>query len=62
MPRVVLDADRIRAIGQGRAVEMDPPMPGGEVVLVDESGEIVAIAEAVDEGRRLAPRRVLYAV
>jgi tRNA pseudouridine55 synthase len=59
MPTVVLNDEQIRAIGQGRAVEVDPPMPAGESVLLDEAGEIVAIAEAVDGGRRLAPRRVL---
>jgi tRNA pseudouridine55 synthase len=59
MPRAVLDEGRIRAIGQGRAIEADPPMPAGEVALLDESGGLVAIAESVDGGRRLAPRRVL---
>jgi tRNA pseudouridine55 synthase len=62
LPSVILDEERIHAIGQGRTIEVDPPMPAGEAVLLDESGEIVAIAEAVDGGRRLAPRRVLRAV
>jgi tRNA pseudouridine55 synthase len=62
LPRVVLDEDRIRAIGQGRAVEADPGTSEGEVAVMDGSGEIVAIAEVVDGGRRLEPRRVLRAV
>ncbi len=62
MPSVVLDDERIRAIGQGRAVEVDPPMREGEAALLDEAGAIVAIAEAVDGGRRLAPRRVLRGI
>ena len=60
MPRVVLAAEQVRAIGQGRTIEVDPTMPG-EVALLDEDGGLVAIAEAVEGGRRLAPRRVLHA-
>lgn len=59
LPHVVLDADQIRAIGQGRTIEADPTAGPGEVALLDGGGTLVAIAEAVDGGRRLAPRRVL---
>jgi tRNA pseudouridine55 synthase len=62
LPKVVMTDDQVRAIGQGRAVEAESVLPAGEVALLDGSGRLVAIAEAVDCGRRLAPRRVLGAV
>ncbi|HEY2154659.1 MAG TPA: tRNA pseudouridine(55) synthase TruB [Isosphaeraceae bacterium] len=62
MPTVVLDEGRIRAIGQWKSVDVEPAATTGEVAILDESGELVAIAESVDGGRRLAPRRVLIAV
>ncbi len=62
MPHVVLEESQIRSMGQGQAVEVEPDAPSGEVAVLDESGELVAIAESVDGGRRLAPRRVLRGV
>jgi tRNA pseudouridine55 synthase len=62
MPRRTLDEDQIRAIGRGQSIEVGEAMPPGEVALLDGAGDLVAIAEAVDEGRRLAPRRVFRAV
>ncbi len=38
MPRVVLTADQIRAIGQGRMIEVEPTATHGEVALLDRSG------------------------
>jgi tRNA pseudouridine55 synthase len=61
MPRLTLDEDQIRTIGRGQSIEADTTA-AGEVALLDRSGALVAIAEAVDEGRRLAPRRVFRAV
>ncbi len=62
MPQVVLGEGQIRSMGQGQAVEVEPAAPSGEVAVLDESGELVAIAESVDGGHRLAPRRVLRGV
>jgi tRNA pseudouridine55 synthase len=61
LPKVIVDEGQIRAIGQGREIEAGAAVPAGEVALLGESGDLVAIAESIDGGRRLAPRRVLGA-
>jgi tRNA pseudouridine55 synthase len=61
LPQVILTADQAADIAQGRPIEAGGPHAEGEFALIGPDGGLVAIAEAVDEGRRLAPRRVLAA-
>jgi tRNA pseudouridine55 synthase len=61
LPRVILTAEQAGAIAQGRPIETEGPHAGGEFALIGPDGALFAIAEAVDDGRRLAPRRVLAA-
>jgi hypothetical protein len=61
LPRVILTADQAGAIAQGRPIEAGGPHAEGEFALIGPDGGLFAIAEAVDDGRRLGPRRVLAA-
>ena len=60
MARVIVTQGQAAAVRQGRAVPVEPSLPPGEVALLGPDRlAACAIAEAVDDGRSLAPRRVL---
>ncbi len=58
LPSITIDADAIAAIAQGRTILAETSTPG-EYALKSADGTLVAIGEAVNSGRRIAPRRVL---
>jgi tRNA pseudouridine55 synthase len=62
LPQVVLTEDQAVAIVQGRVIAAESPLPPGEIAAIDPGGWLLAIVESVDEGRLLAPRRVLATV
>jgi tRNA pseudouridine55 synthase len=62
LPRLVVDAQEIAAVRQGRRLGR-PDVPGvspvaGEIALVDAEGALIALAEAVEDGRWVQPRTV----
>jgi len=61
MRRVDLDDFGAAEIALGRPVAADPPISkGGEVALIGPGGALLAIAEVVESGARIAPRRVFH--
>jgi tRNA pseudouridine55 synthase len=64
LPRLVLSAEEVAAVAQGRSLalgrQINPPSTG-EVALIDPEGTLVAIAEADPAADRIVPRRVLAA-
>lgn len=63
LPRLLLSAQDVADIVQGRAVTprqgAEMPLPEGEIALLGPDGELVAIAERDPAGPRILPRRVL---
>jgi tRNA pseudouridine55 synthase len=59
LERREVSAEDATAIGQGREIVAESPAGAGEIALIGPDGRLLAIAVGVDEGRRLAPRRVL---
>jgi tRNA pseudouridine55 synthase len=63
LPRLVLSAEAVAAVIQGRSLALEglarPPAPTGAVALLGPDGVLVAIAEAVPATGRVFPRRVL---
>jgi tRNA pseudouridine55 synthase len=62
LPQIILTEDQAAAIVQGRVIATETPLPSGEIAAIDPGGWLLAIVESIDEGRLLAPRRVLAAV
>ena len=58
LPQVRISVEDREAIVQGRSIGAETET-SGEVSLIGPHGELVAIAEAIEDGTRLAPRRVL---
>lgn len=61
LPRIVVQAAEQRALSHGNAVPWsEPPLPAGPLVVLDQTGEMLAIAERGPEGA-LCPRKVIAA-
>jgi tRNA pseudouridine55 synthase len=59
LPRIVVTAREIEAVRQGRRLDRpDVPADGGEIVLVDAEGSLIALAEAAPGGGWVQPRKV----
>jgi tRNA pseudouridine55 synthase len=59
LPRHILTESDVAAILQGREVVCETPVPLDEIAMIGPDGKLLGIGEGVDEGRRVAPRRVL---
>ena len=63
LPRMVLSAGQVEAVGRGQAIEGTGPdergLPDGEIALIGPDGALVAVAEVESASRRVRPRRVL---
>jgi len=59
VPQTHMDAAGAQALRQGRAVPAPPGVAAGRVLVLDEAGEVVCLAEAAgDGGLFLQPRKV----
>lgn len=57
-PRVVVNCEDLRRIGMGQRVHLPEPTEAGEMAIVNEAGQLVALGEVAADGRTLRPTKV----
>ena len=59
MARLQLTSEQAHQILLGRPITVDPPLPEGEVAMLETNGELLALGLAASGGTRVQPNKVL---
>ena len=58
LPRVIIEEAEVRAIQQGRVIQLDSSQPQGLIILINQEDAFIGIGEASIDGR-ISPKRLM---